>query len=75
MDGGRSHTYVFRVQRRWVAGNEPFASFCVRRHGDGRTHAKAGKHPLARQSDKMDYQTKKAREGDPVGPYLSHLTR
>ena len=30
--------------------------------------------PLARQSDKMDYQTKKAREGDPVGPYLSHLT-
>ena len=30
---------------------------------------------LAVQSDKMDYQTKKAREGDPVGPYLSHLTR
>ena len=29
---------------------------------------------LAVQSDKMDYQTKKAREGDPVGPYLSHLT-
>jgi hypothetical protein len=31
--------------------------------------------PLAIQSDKMDYQTKKAREGDPIGPYLSHLTR
>ena len=30
--------------------------------------------PLAIQSDKMDYQTKKAREGDPIGPYLSHLT-
>jgi len=33
-----------------------------------------GRKPLATRSDKMDYQTKKAREGDPVGPYLSHLT-
>jgi len=31
--------------------------FAVRRHGDGRTHAKAGKTSLAIQSDKMDYQT------------------
>ena len=35
---------------------------------------KGPKTPLAIQSDKMDYQTKKAREGDPIGPYLSHLT-
>ena len=56
---------LLTLQRRWVAGNEPFASFCVRRHGDGRTHAKAVKHPLSYSPIKIDSQTKKAREGAP----------